>query len=300
VRTSGDHFAVREVTLGMESGEWLEIRRGLDEGDPLSYRSGADEFANAEPMELSALRVGYTEDFGICEVEEPIREIFRQRIAAVAPFFAECRPVSFDLGDADRCFDVLRAESFVAAFQHAYEEAPHSLGPNIRANYELGAAMTLADRAWAHAEQTRLFRNFQQSIAEFDIVLAPVTPLTPFEWREPYAREINGVALKTYYQWLALTYVVTLATNPALAMPCGTDLEGMPFGIQVIGKFRGDAALLRSAHALEHMFDTIEQTRRPRPDLASLASVRADLKSIVEAPPEPDAEPRSRQALTAV
>jgi hypothetical protein len=96
---------------------------------------------------------------------------------------------------------------------------------------------------------------------------------------------VNGVALENYYRWLALTYVVTLATNPALSMPMGVDHLAMPFGMQVIGRFRGDLELLLAARALEAYCESTEDLRRPRPDMAALARSNVDLWTPVTHPP---------------
>ena len=77
--------------------------------------------------------------------------------------------------------------------------------------------------------------------------IAPVTPLSPFPWTELYAREVDGQPMQNYYQWLALTYVVTLATHPALSLPCGTDAQGMPFGLQIVGPRGGDKDGVKNA-----------------------------------------------------
>ena len=85
--------------------------------------------------------------------------------------------------------------------------------------------------------------------------------------------------MRNYYHWLALTYVVTLATNPALSLPCGRDEHGMPFGLQVIGRLRGDAALLAAAHALEQAFEPEPALRRPLPGRreAARAATRTEI-----------------------
>ncbi|SMP76793.1 amidase [Noviherbaspirillum suwonense] len=271
---------------------------GLDMSDPLSYPVCAADFGMLGQADLSTLRVGYTEDFGVCEVDDGIRRVFREKIEAMRPFFRECEPISFDAGEAHRCFDVIRAESFVAGFEAAYRRDPQSLGPNTRGNYELGAAMKLADTAWAHAEQTRFFRRFQALYEQYDLILSPTTPVSPFAWSELYLKEVNGVPLENYYRWLALTYVVTLATNPALTMPCGVDHKGMPFGLQVVGSFRGDARLLACAGALERAFAAQPALARPLPDLERLRTSRVDLTSIAVDAPERGAAAASPPAAS--
>jgi Asp-tRNA(Asn)/Glu-tRNA(Gln) amidotransferase A subunit family amidase len=259
---------------------------GPDARDPLSYPVDGAGFWPLKPADLSTLRVGTTEDFGLCIVDPEIRRVFRQRVEAIRPLVASCEPVDLQLGDADRAFDTLRAESFVAAFADTYRKAPETLGPNVRANMEIAAAITLADRAWAHLEQTRISRHFAKAFEQYDLILAPVTPVTPFPWTELFAGNIDGQAMRNYYHWLGLTYVVTLATNPALALPCGKDEHGMPFGLQVIGRLHGDARLLAASRALEQVFEGSDSLRRPVPDLTALQTARPELKSIVTHPPE--------------
>lgn len=283
-----------------ETALQLAATAGLSTADPLSYEVDPLSFAIPAPLDLSSLRVGYTEDFGSCDVDDAIRATFRSRIAAIAPMVRTCEEAAFDLGDVHRCFDVVRAESFVAGLSDAYARDPDALGPNTRANYEMGAKMSLADSAWAQAEQTRIFRRFQGAFERYDVILSPTTPVSPFPWQELYAAQINGRAQENYYRWLALTYVVTLTTHPALSLPCGVDDAGMPFGLQIVGPFRGDRKTLAAAHAFEQAFDAVPALRRPRPDLSKLAQPTPSLKSIVTAPPILDATGASHAGMSAV
>jgi amidase len=263
----------------------MAAQAALEDCDPLSYPVDANTFAVPELRDLASLRVACTEDFGVSPVDRPIRQVFRERIQAMRHLFRSCDEVAFDFGEADRCFDVVRAQNYAVRYREAYEKDPESLGPNVRANYEIAASLSLADMAWAHTEQTRIFRRFQQTFRDYDLVLAPTTPVSPFPWRELYLAELDGKPLRNYYHWLSLTYVVTLTTNPAISIPCGVDHKGMPFGLQVVAPFRADRALLGAAHAMEQAFAAIAELRRPRPDLSKLVKPVRELKSIVTHPP---------------
>jgi len=109
--------------------------------------------------------------------------------------------------------------------------------------------------------------------------------VSPFPWTQLYLQELEGARLRNYYHWLALTYVVTLVTNPAISIPSGIDEHAMPFGLQVTGRFRGDRKLLDAAEAMEQAFANIPGLGRPRPDLDKLARPTVDLKSIATHPP---------------
>ena len=105
-----------------------------------------------------------------------------------------------------------------------------------------------------------------------------------------YAERIDGQAMRNYYEWLGLTYLVTLATNPALSLPCGVDEHGMPFGLQLIAPLRADDRLLAMASAIEAAFATEPELRRPRPPEAVLARAQPALKSLVTHPPLMDGD----------
>lgn len=263
----------------------LAASAGMSAGDPLTYPLDPLSFLTPPPVDLGTLRVGYTEDFGACAVDQGIRRTFRARIAAMKPLFGSCDEIDIDLGDVHRCFDVLRAESFVAGMHDAYRRDPSSLGPNTRANYEMGASMSLVDSAWGQAEQTRILQRFQRLYRDYDVILSPTTPVSPFPWTQLYADTINGETQQNYYRWLALTYIVTLTTHPAISLPCGVDEHGMPFGLQITGGFRRDAQTLGVAHAMEAAFAGSAQLRRPVPDLDALSPAEPALRSIVTAPP---------------
>ncbi|HKS15305.1 MAG TPA: amidase family protein, partial [Pseudomonas sp.] len=269
---------------------WLQLAAtaGVAPNDPLSYDFHMPASMDSlGPVDLSRLRVGYTEDFGVCDVDNDIRRVFRKKIASLKGLFAVCEEVEVDMQHAHRCFDVVRAEAFVGSLQAAYEKDPDALGPNPRANYEMGARMSLKDCVWANGEQTRIFRSFQKLFGQYDLILSPTTPVSAFPWEQPYLTSVNGVELENYYRWLALTYVVTLATNPALSMPMGVDHLSMPFGMQVIGKFRGDLELLMAAKALEAHCNVTSELSRPTPDLSALAQSDINLLTPVTHPPLP-------------
>lgn len=277
----------------------LRICAGFDANDPLSAPSDPSRFANFAQKPMSELRLGWSEDFGDAPVDPDIRATFRARIKVLAPHVAECRWVDMKLGEMDRAFDILRAESFLSAFDHAARMAPQDFGDTIHANLALGHQFTLADRGWAHAEQTRILRAFNARIAGLDAILLPTVPISPFPWTQPHASQIDGRQLDIYYRWLALTYRGSLMGGPSITLPAGRDGAGMPFGLQMLGAVRGDVGLLAAAKTIETFFAATPETARPRPDLSQLKPTEPDLHSIVTHPPLPRTQ-RAETVQTAV
>lgn len=263
----------------------LNVCQGYDPNDPLSLPSDPQRFTNLPRVNLSNLRVGISEDFGGLPIDPHIRECFKSRIEALKPHVKECVSVDLNLGDMDRTFDILRAESFVAAFADAVAEEPENYGAHIAANVELGQSMTLADRAWAHKEQTLILRRFIALMNTVDVILLPTSAVSPFPWTQSHANSIDGQPMDNYYRWLALAYRGSLSGGPSITLPVGLDSQAMPFGLQMLGQVRGDEQLLSAARAVEAFFEQTSETARPKPDMNALLVSNTDLRSIVTHPP---------------
>ncbi|NIZ13145.1 amidase [Phaeobacter sp. HF9A] len=270
---------VDDLILMLRAAHWAHP------DDPLSVAYPADRFEALAERPLRTLRLGYSEDFGGAPVDADIRATFHNRIERLAPHVAECRPVDMNLGAMDRVFDILRAESFLTAFDGPARETPELFGATIHANVDLGRTFTLADRGWAHAEQTRILHAFNARMQGLDAILLPTVPVSAFPWTEPHVKEIDGKEMDIYYRWLALTYRGSLTGGPAITLPAGRDGAGLPFGLQMLGSPRGDTDLLAVARTMETFLESDPDTARPRPDLSKLHPASPDLRSIVTHPP---------------
>lgn len=249
-----------------------------DPRDPLAYtlpgepvRGRADRYDPHRALDLGALRVAFTEDFGFAPTEQHVRRVFRHRVASLSPLFATAETATPDCAGADEAFAILRAAQFLALHLDNYRTRPHLLGPNVRTNVEEGLGYTLADYARAASVQTAIYRTFVDFFRRYDLLISPTITLSPRPWTELYPTEIDGAATRSYFHWLALAYGVTLAGHPAISLPLGVDEAGLPFGVQVVARRGGDADLLAAAAAIEAHCAGRPELTRPRPDLAGLA-----------------------------
>ncbi len=261
--------------MGRSTGDaalMLSAIAKYDSQDPFSHPSvDGSVFRELRPVDLSKLRVAVTEDFGFCPVDNRIRATFKDRVKRFRAAFAKCDVATPDMGEADRAFEVLRAVSFLAGHKENYEKRRHLLGPNLIANYEEGLRYSAGDVAWAHAEQTRIYRRVQAFHQDYDLILSPTVAVPPFPWTQLYADKINGKPTRTYFHWLALTYAMTLTGHPSTSIPCGLEPTGTPFGLMVTGPHAADRFTLEAAHALEQHFAGDETLRRPVPDIRKLS-----------------------------
>jgi Asp-tRNA(Asn)/Glu-tRNA(Gln) amidotransferase A subunit family amidase len=246
---------------------FLEAIAGGDPRDPLSgFAKGAD-FAGLRPAGLKDLRLATSEDLGFAPVSGQVRRLFRDRVARLGGLVA-CEAADPPIDGADRCFEVLRAVGFLGETKELVEKHPDMVGPNVTANVKLGLTFSAADVAAAEAAQTRLYHGFLDFMGDFDALVCPVASVQPFDKTELFPREIDGRPLPTYISWIAITYGLTLVGHPVLVLPCGLDEEGLPFGLQIVGRRGRDAELLSLGLALEEAFasNATMAPRRPRFD----------------------------------
>ena len=257
----------------------LAAQSGFDSCDPFSTPMDAGTLQTPEPLDLGTLRVAFSTDLGFAPVAQEIRDCFQDRIRHIRSAFDSCTEATPELGDMHRTYAVLRAEGFLDRLLDLYERNPDGLGEVVRANIEDALALSLTDHARAHAEQTRAYRRTQTFFRDFDLLITPVTPVSPFPWTSVYVNSIDGETLGSYFHWLALTYGISATGHPACCIPCGVDPHGMPFGIQIVGPHKGDRFTLAAAHALEQFFAANPVLARAQPDRTRLEGVRNDFRT---------------------
>lgn len=241
-----------------------------DTRDPFARPLDLNLFEPPILRDLSSLRVAISEDLGSAAVDDGIRATFRARMAKIGSNFAACDTHDPDLGPVHEVFEILRGIGFIAAHKERLEKHRDILGPNIIDNTERGLQYTISDVAWAHVEQAKIYRRFVKMFEEIDVLICPACSVSPFPHAEWTVNEINGQRMDSYMRWLAITYGVTMTLHPVAVIPCGVDARGLPFGIQIVGRYQGDAEVLSIAHSLERALARDPETARPLPDLSKL------------------------------
>jgi len=244
---------------------------GRDPLDPMSGRVDAAAVRAHPPVDPGTLRAGFSADLGFFPVDPVVRAAFEARIAALTSVFRSLDPAAPPMGpDPHRVFEALRGASFIGAHLDKVERTPDLVGPRIHENVALGRSLSLADVVEAEKAQTRLHRAFQAMFREMDVLICPTVAVPPFDKRTAYVEEIAGVRMRTYIEWVGLTWGITLAASPALSLPTGLDGAGMPFGIQLVGPAGSDARLLAVAEAVEAALRSRPDLARPVPDLSRI------------------------------
>ncbi|MYE11096.1 MAG: amidase [Gammaproteobacteria bacterium] len=207
-------------------------------------------FRSVTPVDLRGLRVAVTENFGDLPVAAPIRATIRGLGDTLADAGAIVTAAEPDLADADRVFHVLRAARFRARFGPLPPEQKAELKDTILWNAAAGEALTQADEDWVDGARSALVARVAAFFDDFDVLIGPTTQVQPFDVDTDWVREVDGVAMRTYIEWMQSCSRVTVTCCPALSLPCGF-AEGLPVGAQLVAPMRQDAFLLSVAKAVE-------------------------------------------------
>ncbi|SNR69207.1 amidase [Puniceibacterium sediminis] len=259
-----------------DCGLMLSVMAAPDRRDPFTMvvdgRTAWDPagFANPKRVDLGSLRIAVTEDFGFAPTEAATRNHFRTALAALLPFLGDVEDRAPDCTDADRIFAVLRAVMFLATHAKFVDETPHLVGPNVTDNVAEGRRYSAADVAQALAMQGDYHRRWQAFFETCDFLICPTATVVPRDWHELYPTEIDGAPTRTYYHWLGLAYASTIPGHPSITIPCGRDANGVPFGLQIIGRRHDDAGVLAVAAELESIIAGLPDLAPRGPDIAAL------------------------------
>jgi len=233
----------------------FDAEAGFDARDPLSPRGDPlPSFAQFAARPQKPRRVAVSADLGVAPVVD--REV-RAGIAAVAAKLAaegviveEAHP---DLSDAARHFLTLRGAVYIARIAPLLAENRHLLKPEVIENTEFGLGLRLQDVVAAEIAQGEIIRRCAAFFEQYDALICPATLCPPFPVEQRYPENWDGIAFEGYMGWLVLTCAVTMTACPVLALPGGFTSGGLPLGLQVVGRPRGEAALFAQGAWLEQL-----------------------------------------------
>ncbi len=221
---------------------------------PLSVSiTGRDFRAAVDPARAKKLRVGWCADPVGLGTETTIAACGTTVGQALKEAGAVVDEVALDLSAARPIFFALRAFGMVATHLARLDKLDR-LDPKIQSNVQAGLSQDPATLATAERDRAafrlRLLSYFERN----DILLCPTTSVMPFDVELDYPAAVNGRTMENYVEWLAPTFPPTLAGLPALSVPCGLSAEGLPIGLQVIGRPHHEEQVLAIGAAIENSF----------------------------------------------
>jgi len=240
---------------------YLSVLAGPDARDPLSIDEDPAIFRKPLERDFKGVRIAWSVDFGSLPVDQRVRRVMegqRKQFENLGCIVEDACPYFMHAHEA---FTVLRALAFELHFGAVMDAHPGVLKDTIVWNIEAGRKLSAASIARAQKLRSALFERMQRFMETYEFLVLPVNQVPPFPIDQPYPAEIDGVKMDNYIDWMRSCYYVTAAAHPAVSVPCGFTEEGLPVGVQIVGRHRAEFELLRIAHGFERV--TQAGIRRP-------------------------------------
>lgn len=239
----------------------LSVMAGPDRRVPHSSETPGARFR--EPLErgFEGARVAWSPTPGGCPVEPAVLDVCGRAAARFAELGCTVEEAEPDLRGADETFRTLRAFAFARTHERHLREHRAALKDTVVWNTEQGLALSAMDVTRAEVRQAALFDRVVDFFGRFDYLVCPTTQVAPFSVDTDWVREIDGVRLETYIDWMASCYLITVTGCPAISVPAGFTPDGLPVGIQIVAPPKCDFEALQLAHAYEGLTGLAD--RRP-------------------------------------
>ncbi|MEU1150907.1 amidase [Streptomyces sp. NPDC005863] len=246
----------------------LTVLAGHDPRDPAALPLPPADYRPAPGTDLSAVRVGVPRTYYFDHVDPEVERAVRAAIAHLQSLGATLVDVDIPMTRYIQATQWgLMVPEASAYHEQGLRSAPERYGPDIRVLLEAGALMPAADYLRAQRARTLMRRAWLELLEQVDVIAAPTVPMTAVPAGRQTLTWPDGTHESVSDAYVRLSAPADITGIPALSLPVGRDRAGLPIGMQLLGRPRADADLLRVGHAYE-------QTA-PQPAVASLTPLKS-------------------------
>jgi amidase len=229
----------------------LSVMAGPDARDQLAYPVDPGQFLAPLERDFTGVKVAWCPDLGGLPLDPRVRATLEAQRATFEALGCIVEDVAPDLTDAEECFQILRAANMAEDERGLLDQPEGMVKPEAIWNIEYGKRLSAADFDRGMSMQQQIFERLRVFMQEYEFVLCAVNQVPPFpiEWDWPH--EVDGVPMETYISWMQSAYFITVTRAPAISVPAGFTEDGLPVGIQIVGRFRDDLGVLQLSKAFE-------------------------------------------------
>lgn len=215
-------------------------------------------FASVEAADLSKLRIAFTHDFGFLPVQRSVETVLNQFADTIENNGGQVTLATPNLLEGPDTFQTLRALEFCNRFGEFTPEQKLELKETIIWNTNKGMNLTIQEVLNARRTRATLIQRMNDFFKDYDLLIGPATQVLPFPIETEWVKEIRGVQMQSYIDWMSACTCISVVSTPALSLPAGFS-DGLPVGAQLIAPIAQDRKLLSMAKALEAITNYAEK-----------------------------------------
>lgn len=229
----------------------LSVMAGPDPRAPIANPEPGSIFRQPLARDFRGTKIAWSRDLGGLPVDARVTAAIDAQRPAFADLGCEIVDADPNFAGADEAFKAWRAWAFALKYEPLLKNHRDQIKDTVIWNAEEGMKMSALELGHAEVQRTTLYHNMREFLEEYEFLILPVSQVPPFDINQPYITEISGVQMETYIDWMKSCYYISATGLPAISVPCGFTPEGLPVGVQIVGRHQDDLGVLQLAHAFE-------------------------------------------------
>jgi amidase len=238
---------------------------GPDPRSPTTITESGDVFLKPLKRTFKKTRIAWSRDLGGLPMEPAVLSVFDAQKSIFKALGCSIEEGAPDFTGATESFETLRAVGFFHKVGPLVKDHRDKLKDTVLWNVEEGKRRSAEDVGRAETLRSALFHRMRVFLDKYDFLVCPVNQLPPYPVTTEWPREVAGVKMTNYLDWMKSCYYITITNHPAISVPAGFTPDGLPVGIQIVGRYRDDFGVLQLAHA----FEQATQAWKRRPAVAA-------------------------------
>jgi aspartyl-tRNA(Asn)/glutamyl-tRNA(Gln) amidotransferase subunit A len=225
---------------------------GRDDRDGWSVTGSPIDYVAQLTRPIGRLRAAWSPTLGYAVVDPEVQRLTEAAVTRLPELGWEVEREDPGFSDPAQIADAFRHPGLAAALgEHLATWRPR-MDPSLIALVENGQRLSAVDVARALFQRQELWAQVHRFFQRYDLLITPTISIPPFAAGAPAPTEVAGRPVSRR-GWTAFTYPFNLTGNPAITLPCGWTAEGLPIGLQFVGRRLEDDLVLRAAAAFEAM-----------------------------------------------
>ncbi|HEV2439645.1 MAG TPA: amidase family protein [bacterium] len=229
----------------------LSALAGPDPRDPMSIDAPPQDYVAACDGDLRGLRVAWSGDLGRLPVDAEVRAITEAAARRFAGLGCAVEAPALGWPDVREPHRLIWHVGVAARQQDRAREHPDWFEPSLMRMIVDAGRISALDYGRALLARAPFYQAVGKLFEDYDLLLTPTMPVAAWPVEPDSAAVIEGRAAPTLLERLTFTFPFNLTGHPAVSVPCGWTREGLPVGLQIVGRWHADAAVLRAAAGFE-------------------------------------------------